>query len=329
MLVTAEQRRVQSTLDGGLQAFVLEAVNRQLALLEDQHVSDAAVLVVDNASGEVLVYVGNSGESSSARYVDGVKAARQAGSTLKPFLYELAIEQRLLTAASLLEDSPLNIVTPGGLYVPQDYDREFKGLVSLRTALSGSLNVPAVRTLALVGPELFVDRLRALGFEHVAHDGDYYGYSLALGSAEVSLWELTNAYRALANGGSARAAHAHSGGESPGAERDGPRGELYRRRYSFRPRGAQHHVRAGQPARRPVLGGRQDRHQQGHARQLVHRLLAALHRRRVGRQLRRQPDVGRVRCERCGAALARDHERSASRGRWRSRSATGCRSRCR
>jgi penicillin-binding protein 1C len=201
MLVTAEQRRVQSTLDGRLQAFALDAVNRQLAMLEDQHVSDAAVLVVDNASGEILVYVGNSGELSSARYVDGVKAARQAGSTLKPFLYELAIEQRLLTAASLLEDSPLNIVTPGGLYVPQDYDREFKGLISLRTALSGSLNVPAVRSLALVGPELFVDRLQALGFEHVAHDGDYYGYSLALGSAEVSLWELTNAYRALANGG--------------------------------------------------------------------------------------------------------------------------------
>jgi penicillin-binding protein 1C len=201
MLVTAEQRRVQSTLDGGLQAFVLDAVNRQLATLDEQHVSDAAVLVVDNASGEVLAYVGNSGESSSARYVDGVKAARQAGSTLKPFLYELALEQRLLTAASLLDDSAINIVTPGGLYVPQDYDREFKGMVSLRTALSGSLNVPAVRTLTLVGPELFVDRLRDLGFEHIVHDGDYYGYSLALGSAEVSLWQLTNAYRALVNGG--------------------------------------------------------------------------------------------------------------------------------
>ena len=200
-LVTAEQRRVQSTLDGGLQAFVLEAMNRQLAALELQHVSDAAVLVVDNATGEVLAYIGNSGESSSARYVDGVRAARQAGSTLKPFLYELALEQRLLTAASLLDDSAINLVTPSGLYVPQDYDREFKGLVSLRSALSGSLNVPAVRVLTLVGPELFAERLRDLGFEYITHDGDYYGYSLALGSAEVSLWQLTNAYRALVNGG--------------------------------------------------------------------------------------------------------------------------------
>jgi penicillin-binding protein 1C len=100
--------------------------------------------VADNASGEVLAYVGNSGSSASAPFVDGVRAARQAGSTLKPFLYELAIEQRLLTAASLLDDSPVNIVTPGGLYVPQNYDRDFKGMVSLRTALSSSLNVPAV-----------------------------------------------------------------------------------------------------------------------------------------------------------------------------------------
>jgi penicillin-binding protein 1C len=201
MLVTPEARTVHSTLDGALQRFVLDAMDRQLAALDAQHVGDAALLVVDNASGEVLAYVGNSGESASARYVDGVKAARQAGSALKPFLYELVIEQKLLTAASLLDDAPVNLVTPGGLYVPQNYDRDFKGLVSLRTALSGSLNVPAVRTLMLIGPELFAERLRALGFEYVVHDGDYYGYSLALGSAEVSLWQLTNAYRTLANGG--------------------------------------------------------------------------------------------------------------------------------
>jgi penicillin-binding protein 1C len=200
-LVSAEERRVQSTLDAALQAFVLDAVDRQLAALDQQHVGDAAVLVVDNATGEVLAYAGNSGETSSARYVDGVKAPRQAGSTLKPFLYELAIEQGLLTAASLVDDSAVNLVTPAGLYVPQNYDRDFKGLVSVRTALSGSLNVPAVRTLMLVGPELFAERLRALGFEYVTQGGDYYGYALALGSPDISLWQLTNAYRALANGG--------------------------------------------------------------------------------------------------------------------------------
>jgi penicillin-binding protein 1C len=130
-----------------------------------------------------------------------VAAARQAGSTLKPFLYELAIEERIVTAASLLDDSPVNIVTPAGLYVPQNYDRDFRGLVSLRTALSGSLNVPAVRTLTLAGTEAFVDRLRQLGFETLVHDGAHYGYALALGSAEVTLAQLANAYRSLANGG--------------------------------------------------------------------------------------------------------------------------------
>ncbi len=75
--------------------------------------------------------------------------------------------------------------------------------MSLRTALAASLNVPAVRTLALVGTDRFVERLRALGFAHLTKDGDHYGYSLALGSAEVKLWELVNAYRTLANGGTA------------------------------------------------------------------------------------------------------------------------------
>ena len=200
-LLGPQSRTVQSTLDADLQTFVLDAMNRQLAVLSRQHVTDAAALVVDNASGEVLAYAGNQGESSSARYVDGVRAPRQAGSALKPFLYELAIEQRLLTAASLLEDSQVNLVTPTGLYVPQDYDRDFKGVVSLRTALSGSLNVPAVRTLMLVGVDGFLERLRELGFDGLARDADYYGYSLALGSAEVNLWQLTNAFRALANGG--------------------------------------------------------------------------------------------------------------------------------
>lgn len=200
-LLSHERPRVQSTLDGALQRFALDTLQRQLADLVDRAVADGAVLVADNRSGEVLAYVGNAGNSASAFYVDGVRASRQAGSALKPFLYEMAIEHRFLTAASLVEDSPVNLVTPTGLYVPQNYDREFKGLVSLRTALSSSLNVPAVRTLMLVGADAFAERLRSLGFADVTEDGDFYGYSLALGSAEVTLWQLANAYRALANGG--------------------------------------------------------------------------------------------------------------------------------
>ena len=156
---------------------------------------------MDNATGGVLAYVGSAGDASSARWVDGVRARRQAGSTLKPFLYALALDERLVTPASLVEDSPVEILVSGGLYRPQNYDERFLGLVSVRTALASSLNVPAVRTLGLVGDEVFAQRLRRLGFEGLREGGDFYGPSLALGSADVSLWELVNAYRTLANSG--------------------------------------------------------------------------------------------------------------------------------
>ena len=104
-----------------------------------------------------------------------------------------------------MDDSPVNLVTPAGLYVPQNYDKEFHGTVTLRAALGASLNVPAVRTLMLVGTDPLVERLRSLGFRQITEDVDFYGYSLALGSAEVELWQLVNAYRTLANGGRASA----------------------------------------------------------------------------------------------------------------------------
>lgn len=193
--------RLRSSLDADLQAFANRSLQQQLLALSRRNVADGAVLVLDNATGEVLAWVGSSGWLSEAAQVDGVTALRQAGSTLKPFLYGLAIESHALDPASVLEDSPVRIASPLGLYVPQNYDRHFKGLVSLRLALGSSLNVPAVRTLLRVGPDRFHDRLRQLGFSSLTENGDYYGYSLALGSADVSLQMLTNAYRVLANGG--------------------------------------------------------------------------------------------------------------------------------
>ena len=198
---SARAVRVASTLDGRLQRVVIDVLTRQLLAVRDQRVQDGAVLVVDNATGDVLAYVGGSGDLSTARHVDAVQARRQAGSALKPFLYALAFDQRLLTPASLLEDAPLEVATPTGLYRPHNYDEQFHGLVSVRTALAGSLNVPAVRTLGLVGAESMVQQLRRLGFAGLVEAGDFYGPSLALGSADVSLWEMVGAYRALATGG--------------------------------------------------------------------------------------------------------------------------------
>ena len=188
---------VRSTLDAGLQRFAVAALRRHLAALAERNVGDGAAIVIDNASGEVLAYVANGG----AGEVDGVTALRQAGSTLKPFLYELALERGQLTAASLLDDTPVDIPTVGGLYVPRNYDHQYRDAASVRTSLAGSLNVPAVRTLMLAGLERFHERLRALGFTSLTEAPEFYGWSLALGSGDVSLLELAHAYRTLANGG--------------------------------------------------------------------------------------------------------------------------------
>lgn len=192
---------VQSSLDARLQKFGRDALHARLMELTGRNVEDGAVVVLDNATGEVLVWVGSSGDLSQAAQVDHVTAPRQAGSTLKPFLYAKAIEQKRLTAASVLDDSPAQIRTDTGLYIPRDYARTYRGPVTVRQALGGSLNVPAVRTLVMLGPDTFAATLRDFGLSTITRDGDYYGYSLALGSAEVTLLELTNAYRVLANGG--------------------------------------------------------------------------------------------------------------------------------
>ena len=201
-LVRAPGQKVRVTLDARWQRVAIDALQLQLAGLDARNVRDGAAVVADNLTGEILAYVGSAGGESKAPEVDGAAARRQAGSTLKPFLYGLAFEKPYLTAASILDDSPVNLETTTGLYIPQNYDREFKGPVSARTALASSLNVPAVRTLVLVGVERFRDRLRELGYAGLTEGGEYYGFSLALGSAEVSLLEQVNAYRTLANGGS-------------------------------------------------------------------------------------------------------------------------------
>jgi penicillin-binding protein 1C len=192
---------VTCTLDAGLQSFALDSIASQLLALSGQNVSDGAVLVLDNKTGQVLAYSNYSADNSTAQYVDGIQAKRQAGSTLKPFLYGLAFDQHILTAASILNDTPLDISVTGGIYQPRSYDSAYHGPVSTRIALASSLNMPAVLTLNLIGVEFFLSKLRQMGIKDLSESGDFYGPSLALGSADVSLWEMTNAYRALSNGG--------------------------------------------------------------------------------------------------------------------------------
>lgn len=194
-------KRVKTTIDRRIQTAAIVALRRQLAGLGSDRVRDGAVVVLDNATGEVLAYVGGVGLKSTAASVDGANARRQAGSTLKPHLYAQVIEHGWLTAASILDDSPVQLDTASGLYVPKNYDHSFKGPVSVRQALASSLNVPAVRALVIDDVQQFRDRLWALGYHGLVEDGEYYGFSLALGSAEVSLVEQANAFRTFANSG--------------------------------------------------------------------------------------------------------------------------------
>jgi penicillin-binding protein 1C len=198
-LLRSPGMRVTSTLDAGVQEIAAQALRHQLQGLGPTRVRDGAVVVVDNATGDVLAYVGGVGLGSTAAAVDGANAPRQAGSTFKPFLFAQLIERKWLTAGSILDDSPVQLDTASGLYVPRNYDNSFLGPVSVRRALANSLNVPSVRALMLDGVQDFRDRLWDLGYAELDGDGDYYGFSLALGSAEVTLLQQANAFRTLAN----------------------------------------------------------------------------------------------------------------------------------
>ncbi len=190
----------RSTLHAPLQRLALAALREHLGELQGHNAEDGAIVVLDNRTGEVLAWVGSSGSFSDAPQVDGVLARRQPGSTLKPFVYALAFERGLVTPATLLSDSPAQLTTGAGLYLPQNYDRHFRGWVSARTALGSSLNVPAVRVASLLPPDALFEQLNRWGLA-LPHSGGYYGHALALGGVDVTLLSLANAYRGLANGG--------------------------------------------------------------------------------------------------------------------------------
>lgn len=191
---------LRTSIRKNLQIFIEDEVQSQIKSLESQNVRDAAVLVIENQTGEVWAYVGNTGLHSETKYVDGIQAFRQAGSTLKPFLYALAFEKNILHANSWLEDSAVDIVFDRGVYKPLNHDRQFYGWVSAKTALASSLNVPAVKVYRLLNDLSFWEKLKALHFRDL-QDAEFYGPALALGVADVTLEDLTQAFRVLAVGG--------------------------------------------------------------------------------------------------------------------------------
>jgi penicillin-binding protein 1C len=200
---TAGVSSVQTTLSGDLQRAIEVAAREQIARLRARHVTAAAVVVIDNATGDLLAYVGSPdfADNRHGGQNDGVRARRQPGSTLKPFVYGLALERLGWTAATVLPDVELHLAVEGGMYSPMNYDERFHGPVRLREALGSSLNIPAVWAATRTGLGPLLERLRALGFESLSQTEDWYGPALALGDGEVTLLELANAYATLARGG--------------------------------------------------------------------------------------------------------------------------------
>lgn len=197
------QRRgpVTTTLDLELQQTVEGLVKTHLALLADHKVGNAAVVVAEVSSGQVVALVGSRDyQKAQDGQFNAALSLRQPGSTLKPFTYGLLLEKVghggfILPDLNLYEDAELES------FVPKNYDEHFHGPVSMRTALACSYNVPAVRALERVGVENLLEELRRLGFSNLDQPPEHYGLGLTLGDGSVSLFQLVAAYRALARGG--------------------------------------------------------------------------------------------------------------------------------
>jgi penicillin-binding protein 1C len=201
----ADGNATHTTIERALQRDVEGLVRTHLGTIRDRLVTDAAVIVIDNDSGDVLAYVGSTDfhDPEIAGQVDMVRARRQPGSALKPFVYALAFE-RGRTGAEMLADVPTEFSEQGGdIYAPRNFHGGFVGPVPAREALAASLNVPVVRLAADLPAGAMLERLHALGFASLDRSAEHYGLSLALGSGEVELRELAAAYVALARGGDA------------------------------------------------------------------------------------------------------------------------------
>jgi len=196
---------VQTTLDLTIQDHCERCVRDRLSRLADNNAQHAAVVVLDNATGEVLALVGSPAYTSPhGGQVNGATARRSPGSALKPFTYLLAFQQGQ-SPADIVDDLPVEFMTPTGVYRPENYNRRAAGPVSLRAALANSLNLSAVRTLQKHGgAAALVEALQSCGLTTLTRRPEEYGLGLTIGGGEVTLLELTAAYACLARMGTHR-----------------------------------------------------------------------------------------------------------------------------
>jgi penicillin-binding protein 1C len=188
-----------TTLDLELNRVAEAALRQHLSRLREQRVSNGAIVVLENRTGDVLALVGSENYfSPAAGQVNGAWALRSPGSSLKPFTYLLAFE-RGATPASVVADVPTEFATATGIFSPVNYNRHCYGPLRYRLALANSLNIPAVKVLAAIGgPEPLQRLLQQCGLSTLNRPPEHYGLGLTIGNTEVRLLELANAYACLA-----------------------------------------------------------------------------------------------------------------------------------
>ena len=194
---------VRSTLDAHLQRLVRDILSERLRGLSKLSVHNAAAIVVDHRSNEVLAWVVVGGGDSPRHAddeIDSVVSPRQPGSALKPFLYAAALDQGW-SPATMLDDSPMAETIGSGLHEFRNYSHSFYGPITLREALGNSLNIPALRTIGFVEAAPYLERLHKLGFASLNRDASIYKEGLALGNGEVTLFEMAQGYSVLAEKG--------------------------------------------------------------------------------------------------------------------------------
>ena len=210
ILASATDRRgfIRTTLDLGHQSMLERQLARYVGRRRSRGIQNASAMLIDYRSMEVLAALGSADffDPSIAGQVDGTRAKRSPGSTLKPFVYALAIERGIIHPASLLKDAPTRFAA----YTPENFDRGFMGPIKAKDALIASRNVPAIELLAHVGHVAFHQFLVNAGVRGLAAP-EHYGLAMILGGNELSMRELVTAYAMLANGGRLKPLHTYSG----------------------------------------------------------------------------------------------------------------------
>ena len=190
---------IYSSLDIEMQKKIEAIVKNYSQGLYFQNIKNAICLVIENETRQVKAYIGSADffNEEDGGQVDGIVAVRSPGSTLKPLLYGLAMDQGLITPKSCISDVPLSLSG----YEPENYDGEFYGNVSIEFALSNSLNVPAVKVLSQLESKILIEKLIDINFKQIKKDQNYLGLSMVLGGCGTTLEELTSMYASFANEG--------------------------------------------------------------------------------------------------------------------------------